>query len=130
MEIGHVAAKDPVQPTSMNRVLKVNRKTPAAQWNRRILKTLSPALEKDPEADLLSVLPNFYSKTLAGLREGSEYCPALRTVESLTYFFSYRTQAAKEDLPTRAPSARAPSARHPITPPRVRHRHHRLNSLG
>ncbi|KAH9222631.1 hypothetical protein DL95DRAFT_505685 [Leptodontidium sp. 2 PMI_412] len=70
MEIGHVAAKDPVQPTSMNRVLKVNRKTPAAQWNRRMLKTLSPALEKDPEADLLSVLPNFYSKTLAGLREG------------------------------------------------------------
>ncbi|KAH6719269.1 hypothetical protein BKA61DRAFT_629988 [Leptodontidium sp. MPI-SDFR-AT-0119] len=75
MEIGHVAAKDPVQPTSMNRVLKVNHKTPAAQWNRRMLKTLSLALEKDPEADLLSVLANFYSKTLAGLQEGKPKLP-------------------------------------------------------
>ncbi|PVH74054.1 hypothetical protein DL98DRAFT_563006 [Cadophora sp. DSE1049] len=75
MEIGIVAAKAPVPPTSMDRVLKVNRKTPAAQWNRRMLKTLSLALEKDPEADLLSVLPDVYSKTLAGLREGKSKLP-------------------------------------------------------
>ncbi|KAG4430264.1 hypothetical protein IFR05_014260 [Cadophora sp. M221] len=67
--------KAPVPPTSIDRVLKVNRKTPAAQWNRRMLKTLSLALEKDPEADLLSVLPNVYSKTLAGLREGKSNLP-------------------------------------------------------
>ncbi|KAG9228581.1 hypothetical protein BJ875DRAFT_538138 [Amylocarpus encephaloides] len=35
----------------------------------RMLMTLSLALEKGPEADLLSVLPSVYSKTLAGLRE-------------------------------------------------------------
>ncbi|KAH7324002.1 hypothetical protein BKA65DRAFT_568002 [Rhexocercosporidium sp. MPI-PUGE-AT-0058] len=66
-----MATKAPVPPTSVNRVLKVNRKTPAALWNRRMLKKLSLALDADPEADLLSILPNDYSKSLAELRKGT-----------------------------------------------------------
>lgn len=64
-----------VAPPSVNRVLKFNRKTQAAQWNRRTLKALSLALERDPEADLLSAIPDVYSKTLALLRNGSKYRP-------------------------------------------------------
>lgn len=78
MESRNVATKTPLPPIPMNRVLKVNRRTPAAQWNRRILKTLSIALEKDPETDLLSIVPNVYSQTLAVLREDSGSCPSLK----------------------------------------------------
>ena len=76
MKLKDVAAKAPVPPTSTNHVLKFNRKTQAAQWNRRMLKTLSLTLEKDPEADLLSAMPDVYSETLVLLRKGSEYYPA------------------------------------------------------
>jgi hypothetical protein len=70
-----VIAKPLVPPTSRSRVLKFNRRTQAAQWNRRVMKTLSLALEKDPEADLLSAVPDVYSKTLVLLREGNESIP-------------------------------------------------------
>lgn len=77
MEHKDVAAKAP-GPKSTNRVVKFNRQTPAAQWNRRMLKTLSLALENDPEADLLSALPDFYSRTLELLKKGSEYYSTLK----------------------------------------------------
>lgn len=57
LESAATEAMAAVSPPSVNRVLKFNRKTQAAQWNRQTLKTLSLALERDPEADLLSAIP-------------------------------------------------------------------------
>jgi hypothetical protein len=82
MEHKDVTANASVSPASTHRVLKFNQKTEAAKWNREMLKTLSLALENDSEADLLCALPNVYSKTLALLRENSEYYPALRINQS------------------------------------------------
>lgn len=38
------------------RVGKAHRKTAAAKWNREVLRRLGDMLEKDPEADLASLL--------------------------------------------------------------------------
>ncbi|OIW32048.1 APH-domain-containing protein [Coniochaeta ligniaria NRRL 30616] len=54
---------------SRNRVLKPNRKTPAAQWNTRMLRGLADALEKDPEADITTLLPRHYSQKLRSLQK-------------------------------------------------------------
>lgn len=77
MEQKDVPAKVP-GPKSTNRVVKFNRRTPAAKWNRRMLHMLSLALERDPEADLLSAMPEPYSRTLVSLRDDSKYYAALQ----------------------------------------------------
>jgi hypothetical protein len=53
---------------SRSRVLKPNRKTPAAQWNARMLRGLEDALKKNPEADIATLLPPRYSQKLQSLR--------------------------------------------------------------
>jgi hypothetical protein len=42
--------------------------SPAARYNKKILKALRRALEKDPEADITSLLPRHYSDKLASYR--------------------------------------------------------------
>lgn len=42
-----------------------NKLSPAAKYNKRILKALQTALKKDPAADITSILPPYYSDKLS-----------------------------------------------------------------
>lgn len=54
--------------SSKNRVIKVNRHTPAAKWNVNILRLLSAGIERDPEADITTLLPPRYLAKLNSLK--------------------------------------------------------------
>ena len=70
-----------IQP-SRNRILKPNRDTLAARWNKKLLRGLDAALAKDPEVDL-RLLPSTYSEQLQYFKapgnrfQYQEYYPSL-----------------------------------------------------
>jgi hypothetical protein len=55
------------QPPS-NRVIKANRTTLAAKWNREVLRGLEKALLKDPEANLATLLAPSYPGKLESFK--------------------------------------------------------------
>jgi hypothetical protein len=61
-----------------------------------MLKTLSLALDKDPEADLLSALPDVYSQTIAFLRDGKPNLPK-QTYQSNFYERDTRSLLQESD---------------------------------
>ena len=53
---------------SRNRERKTSKKTPAAKWNTAILRHLKESLDKDPEADLTTLIPGRYRDKLLNLK--------------------------------------------------------------
>ncbi|RDA93700.1 hypothetical protein CP533_4894 [Ophiocordyceps camponoti-saundersi (nom. inval.)] len=51
-----------------SRVRKVNRNTPAARWNLEIWRRIRRALDRDPEADITTLLPSTYSRQLQSMK--------------------------------------------------------------
>ena len=70
-------------PVSKNRVNKANPKTPAAKWNRDMLRWLGEAVKKDPEVDIASLLSKNYSDKLK-LLKGNAFLHVSATASLLT----------------------------------------------
>jgi hypothetical protein len=58
-------------------VLKVNRRTPSASLNAKILKAINRALRENPEANLLSQFPPSYTQRLKQLSSTSMLKPLI-----------------------------------------------------
>lgn len=65
--------------TSRNRVRTINRDTPAARWNRKLLRGLEAALANDPEADLARLLPSTYSEQLQSWKRLGDFTQTFST---------------------------------------------------
>ncbi|KAI8710904.1 APH domain-containing protein [Fusarium sp. LHS14.1] len=59
-------------PSAKSRVRKAILRTPAARWNRTMLKQLQTILEKNPEVDLQSCFKPTYSKKLTMLKNSPQ----------------------------------------------------------
>lgn len=61
---------------SKNRLLKPNRKTPAAKWNSQMMSGLEAELLKNPEADIITLLGPRYSQRLKSFKGNRNTNPA------------------------------------------------------
>ncbi|KAK1764727.1 kinase-like domain-containing protein [Phialemonium atrogriseum] len=67
MDRGESTERGPPPLKPPPRVLKVNRASPAAKFNSKLMRTLESSLRENPETDLLSIFPSSYVKDLVQL---------------------------------------------------------------
>ncbi|OHE99270.1 hypothetical protein CORC01_05311 [Colletotrichum orchidophilum] len=67
--MGHAKPAAPATQATTNRVMKTKpTQTPAARYNRKILRGLEHAISKDPEADIAQLLTLKYSDFLQSFK--------------------------------------------------------------